>query len=165
MGDDAHNLRRLFETVSLRAPENAVGFVLWRIVQRYQREMDRSLQSLDLTNLQFVTLALAAWLSQAGEPVNQTAIARFGGIHPMQLSQMLKILETKGFICRKRSDHDTRAKEITMTSGGLKVLRRAFPRAIEIQHRLFGEAGHPGGKLLATLQKLDRSQAEAEQAE
>src|ERR1700749_846965 len=104
----------MFEDVSLRAPENAVGFVLWRIVQRYQREMDAQLASVNLTNLQFVTLALTAWFSRAGDIVNQAPLARSAGIHPMQVSQMLKTLESKGFISRQRSATDSRAKQIAV---------------------------------------------------
>ena len=60
MSAEADAIRQMFETVSLGAPENAIGFVLWRITVRYQREMDRALSVLDLTHLQFVSLALAA---------------------------------------------------------------------------------------------------------
>ena len=146
----------MFQKVSLGAPENAVGFVLWRIVARYQREMDRSLGGLDLTNLQFVTLALVAWFGRSGEAVNQAELARFGGIHPMQVSHMLKTLEGKGFVSRERSHLDTRAKQVGVTRAGLRVLRQALPLAIEVQGRVFGEEGRPGGNLLATLLELDR---------
>lgn len=149
-------IRQMFETVSLGAPENAVGFVLWRIVARYQREIDQTLGEIDLTHLQFVTLALAAWFGRSGKPVNQAELARFGGIHPMQISHMLKALEAKSFISRQRSSSDTRAKQITVTRDGLKVLRQALPRVIEVQGRLFGDEGRPGGSLLATLLNLDR---------
>jgi DNA-binding MarR family transcriptional regulator len=148
-------IRQMFHEESLGTPENAVGFVLWRIVQRYQREMDRALEPLDLTNLQFVTLALVAWFGRSGEVVSQAAIARFGGIHPMQLSQMLTTLEKKGFISRKRSRTDTRTKEVALTPAGLAAVRKSFPLAIEVQTRLFGAEGKPGGKLQKNLRDLD----------
>ena len=156
MANENNAIRRMFDAVSLGAPENAVGFVLWRIVARYQREVDRSLARLDLTNLQFVTLALAAWLRSAGEPANQAELARFGGIQPMQLSHMLKTLEAKGFVSREWDRADSRSKRIGVTPSGLKVLRQALPRVIEVQSRLFGEEGRPGGRLLQTLLDLER---------
>ena len=158
MGNDAHTIQKLFESVSLGAPENAVGFVLWRLVARYQREMDRALAPLDLTNLQFVTLALTAWSGRSGEIVNQIELTRFGGIHPMQVSHMMKTLESKEFILRKRSTSDVRAKHVEITRKGIKVLRKALPRVIEVQQRLFGEEGKPGGAFLNTLLKLDSKQ-------
>jgi DNA-binding MarR family transcriptional regulator len=159
MPGDANGIRKMFETASLGAPENAVGFVLWRIVARYQREIDHALAPLDLTNLQFVTLALSAWFARSGDEVNQAELARFGGIHPMQISHMLKTLENKGLVSRKRSSSDARAKQIEITQSGLHSLRQALPLVIEVQGRLFGEQGHPGGNLHKTLLKLDRELA------
>lgn len=148
----------MFDAVSLGAPEKAVGFVLWRIAARYQREADRALAPLDLTNLQFVTLALVAWLGRSGESVTQVELARFGGIHPMQVSKTLKILEKKNLIARRRSNSDTRAKTLGGTRSGIQTLRQALPRMIEVQGRLFGKAGRPGGSLLATLLRLEKKQ-------
>jgi DNA-binding MarR family transcriptional regulator len=148
----------MFDTVSLGSPENAIGFVLWRIVARYQRETDRALVSFDLTNLQFATLAIIAWLGQSGEPATQAELSRFGGIHPMQISQTLKMLEYKTLVLRERSNSDTRAKHVRLTRNGLDTLRQAFPVVIEVQRRLFGEAGRPGGRLLAALLRLEKEQ-------
>ncbi|RXH58792.1 MarR family winged helix-turn-helix transcriptional regulator [Granulicella sibirica] len=157
-----HPIHDLFEDVSLGAPENAVGFVLWRVVVRYQREVDRALVPLDLTNLQFVTLTLAAWFGRFGGSVTQRELASFGGIHPMQISQMLKTLERKGFVLRQRSPSDSRAKRVEVTQAGTNVLRKALPRVIEVQQRLFGDGGKPGGDFLRALLHLDSNQMESE---
>ena len=156
MSNNAAAIKNLFKTASLGAPENAIGFVAWRVVVRYQREMDRALAVLDLTNLQFMTLAMAAWLSREGDQVTQGQLARFGGIQPMQVSLMLKTLHSKGMVARQRSTDDFRAKSIEVTAGGLKTLRRAFPIAIKIQRRMFGEEGRVGGSLLTALLRIDR---------
>ena len=145
----------MFEDVSLGAPENAVGFVLWRIVARYQREIDRTLAPDNLTNLQFITLALVAWFGREAKPVTQIELARSAGIHPMQVSQTLKALEAKKMVLRRRSQSDTRAKRVEVTSAGLKALHAALPKVIAVQSRLFGEAGHPGGSLLKELLRVD----------
>ena len=148
-------IRRMFEEVSLGAPENAIGFVLWRITSRYQREMDRALAGVDLSNLQFVTLALIGWLERSGITATQIELSRFGGIHPMQLSQMLKVLEDKRFVERKRDSVDNRAKQVTLTRKGFTTLERALPLAVAVQSRLFGEAGAKGSRLLDALLELD----------
>jgi DNA-binding MarR family transcriptional regulator len=155
MSRKTRDLTDLFETVSLGAPEHAVGFVLWRVVHRYQREIDRALAAVDLTHLQFTILTLAAWLSRSGDPATQSELARFGEIHPMQVSLMLKALEDKAMIARTPSASNVRAKQIEVTSAGVTVLRRALPIAIEVQRRMFGEDGGPGGKLLTALLRLD----------
>jgi DNA-binding MarR family transcriptional regulator len=158
---DSKIITDMFKTVSLGTPENAVGFVLWRIAGRYQREADRALASIGLTNLQFVILTLVAWQGRSGEPVTQAELARFGGIHPMQVSQTVKFLERKSFVLRQRSSSDTRANDLEVTRTGLSVLRKALPAMIEVQSRLFGEAGRPGGSLLTMLLRLEKEQVSA----
>lgn len=155
MSNDARAIKELFATASLGPPENAVGLVLWRLVHRYQREADRGLASFDLTMLQFMTLIMAAWLGRSGEAVRQSDIARSSDIHPMQVSQMLKTLEGKGLVARQRSLSDVRAKHVEVTPAGLSALRRTLPIMIDVQQRLFGEEGRPGGSLLEALVRLE----------
>ncbi len=159
MSENAHAVTQLFETVSLGAPENAVGFVLWRVVVRYQRTVDRALAPLDLTNLQFMTLTLAAWLERSAKTVTQSELARYGSIHPMQISHMLKTLEGKGFVSRTRSSNDARSKNIEITEAGLSVLRKALPVVIQAQRNIFGDEGKPNGSFLTALLQLDCERA------
>ncbi len=149
-------IQQIFHEVSLGAPENAIGFVLWRIVAHYQREVDRALVLDHLTNLQFITLALVAWFGREDEQVTQIDLARSAGIHPMQVSQTLKALETKKMISRCESKYDMRAKRVEVTRTGLAALREALPKVIAVQDRLFGEAGRPGGSLLKDLLRVDK---------
>jgi DNA-binding MarR family transcriptional regulator len=155
MGNDARAIAELFETASLGGPERAVGFVMWRVLHRYVREADRALAGFGLTHLQFQTLALAAWLGRSGAPVTQVELARAGDIAPMQVSHMMKTLETKGWITRPRSTADVRAKNVEVTKSGLTVLRQALPAMIQVQRNVFGAVGEPGGVLLNALLALD----------
>jgi DNA-binding MarR family transcriptional regulator len=150
-------IQAMFDEATLGAPENAVGFVMWRIVARYQREVDRTLAPLQLTNLQFITLALVAWFGRAETPVTQIELARSAGIHPMQVSQTMKALESKKMISRRHTESDTRAKRVEVTGTGFRALRQAFPKVVAVQRRLFGKAGLPGGSLLKELLQVDRS--------
>ncbi len=167
MGNDAGAIADLFATVSLGAPENAIGFVLWRVVNRYIREVDRALAAsgLDLTHLQFETLIQAAWLGRSGEAATQAELARFGGIQPMQVSHMLKTLEGKGLVARPRDPSDVRTKRVEVTAAGLEALRRAKPVVIDVQRRLFGEEGAPGGRLLNSLLQVCADSKETGPAE
>ena len=157
MARKAQAIQKLFDEASLGAPENAVGFLLWRVSHRYVREMDRALEPLGLTHLQFETLIQAAWLGRAGEPVTQSDLARYGEIHPMQTSQMLKTLEGKGLIARRSSPADRRAKHVEVTAPNLRTLRRSLPVVLDVQVRFFGDEGRVGGTLLAVLRELDRA--------
>ena len=48
----------------------------------------------------------------------------------------------------------SRSKRVELTSAGLKSLRKAMPIAIEVQRKLFGESGQPGGALLRTVRQV-----------
>ena len=156
METDARTIAELFETASLGAPQNAVGFVMWRVVHRYQREVDQALHPFGLTHLQFVVLALTAWTARMGETATQSELAALGDIHPMQVSNVLKALDRNGLIERTPSPRNAQAKRVEITAKGLEALRAALPLGIEIQARLFGRAGRPGGHLLETLVRIDR---------
>ena len=157
VGNDARAITELFATSSLGSPERAVGFVLWRVLHRYVRAAERMLSGLDLTHLQFQTLALAAWLGRSGAAVTQSELAKAGDIGPMQVSHMMKVLESKGWIKRVRSTSDVRAKNVELTAAGIEVLREAFPPMVALQRDLFGPDGAPGGPLLAALHRSESS--------
>jgi DNA-binding MarR family transcriptional regulator len=78
----------------------------------------------------------------------------------MQVSQTIRVLESKKLLSRTRSSADTAAKRVEVTRAGLKSLRNAMPIAIEIQRKLFGELGQPGGVLLKTLLQAHRNMPE-----
>ncbi len=160
--DMKKKLDDVFAAPTLGAPENAVGFVLWRLVHRYVRELDRALAGLDLTHLQFTILALAAWLARFSEVVTQPQLARFGDIHPMQVSKVLKALEDKRLIRRPGSQADSRVRLVAITAAGVTALRRALPIAVKVQARLFGPGGQPGGTLLTALMELDTGSTSAD---
>ncbi len=156
MSADRGEIAELFETVSLGAPQHAVGFVLWRVMHRYQREIDQALRPLGLTHLQFTILALAAWSQRGGEAATQSALAGRGDVHPMQVSNVVKALDAKGLVTRTPPPGNALAKQVAITDAGLAVLRAALPLGIAIQARLFGDEGRPGGALLAMLVAIDR---------
>jgi DNA-binding MarR family transcriptional regulator len=156
MDHTARDITELFETVSLGAPRNAVGFVMWRVMHRYQRNVDHALRTADLTHLQFIVLALVAWMSREGESATQSELARFGEIHPMQLSNVLKALELKRLVRRKPAQRNALAKSVELTPVGLAALRIALPLVIGVQRALFGAEGLPGGRLLEALVRIDR---------
>ncbi len=159
MAVDPRTLADLFDHETLGAPENAVGFVLWRVVHRYVRAIDRALEPAGLTHLQFTVLAMAAWMARSGEVVTQVALARFGDIHPMQVSLVLNALDGKGLVARPRSETDTRARCIEVTDAGVAALRRSMPLAIAVQDQVFGAAGKPGGDLLAVLRRIGSAES------
>ena len=155
MSTASKKISEMFETVSLGAPQNAVGFVMWRVMHRYVREVDQVLKPLDLTHLQFTTLTLIAWMARSGGAAAQAELARLGDIHPMQVSNLLKVLEQKMMVRRSPVPGNGQAKQVAITSGGITAVRSALPLVIEVQERLFGAEGRPGGSLLSLLVRID----------
>lgn len=152
---DRKTLGQFYARETLGSPENAVGFVLWKLVHRFQRAIDRDLSPLDLTHLQFTALAMVGWLNRTQEATTQAELARYADIHVMQISQILTSLEGKGMIVRTVSLKHHRAKCVAITRRGLTTLRRAMPIAMHVQRQLFGKTGAPGGALLESLQSID----------
>ena len=155
MNPDADAIRALYETETLGSPDHAVGFVLWRVMHRYQRAVDRALAPHDLTHLQFTTLAMVGWMCRSDAAATQADLAREADIHPMQISLMLKALEAKGMVSRAPSASDTRTRLVRITGSGLAALQATFPLVIDLQRALFGKAGAPGGTLLKALRQIE----------
>lgn len=137
MAVDSQALGQLFASAPFSEPAEASGFLLWQVAHRYQRTIDRACAGVDLTHLQFVTLLLSAWLGRTGEAVSQPGLAAYSGIHPMQLSLVLKALEQKGLVIRPRSAADSRRKQVSLTATGLTTLTQAIPLAEAAQRHFF----------------------------
>jgi len=75
---------------------------------------------------------------------------------------VLKALEDKGLIRRSGSEVDTRVRLVAITTTGVTALGRALPIAVEVQARLFGPGGQPGGSLLTALMELDTGSTSAD---
>jgi hypothetical protein len=64
-------------------------------------------------------------------------------------------------VTRARNRLDERAKSVEVTAAGVTALHRALPLVVDIQQRLFGSEGSPGGSLLSALLRLDGGHADA----
>lgn len=148
------DLERLFSATSLLQPEDAVGFLLWRVAHRYQREIDRACATVGLTHLQFVVLVLIAWLSRDEETVTQSGLSAFSGIHPMQVSSILKTLDEKRLVSRRKGREDERVKRAKLTRKGLEALTQALPNVEEAQRRFFGPDCAAGSELHDALRRI-----------
>lgn len=148
------DLHDMFAASGVQAPEDTIGFLLWRVAHRHQREVDRALAPLGLTHLQFVVLVQTAWLSLAGEPVTQAALARYGKVHPMQLSNVLKTLAVKKLVLRTACPLNGRAKRVALTAPAVTLLGTALPRVTALQKTFFGDDPAVGADLHARLRRV-----------
>lgn len=138
---------------SHKTPEESPGFLLWRVSSLWRRSIEKVLQPLKLTHPQFVVLAAIGWLTKAGEKVSQAEVARFTGLDPNTTSQVLKSLQTKKFIERKRSE-DERRKHPTLTALGAKTLSKALPAVEKTDAEFFARISLNQSSMIKAMQKL-----------
>lgn len=84
------------------------------------------LKGFSLTHPQFVILATLGWLTRKGEAITQVEISKLAGLDPNTNSQIIKGLEKKGLLQRALAQ-DARAKKVTLTAKGQKILSSALP--------------------------------------
>jgi DNA-binding MarR family transcriptional regulator len=136
-----------------KQPDESPGFLLWHVTLRWQREIAAALAPLDLTHVQFVLLASAWWLNQAGESPRQHVLAAHAGTDVKMTSQVLQKLADKGFIERAVDPSDTRAKQLRVTPRGADVARRAI-EIVEAADTAFFAATPDAPALLRLLRPL-----------
>lgn len=124
-------------------PWRSPGFLLWQVTHEWQRRINRSLEDLELTQMQFVLLAGIGWLSRDGDTVRQQALADFVRIGRMQVSQVARLLEEKGLVARAADPDDARARVLELTRKGERRLAGALERAEREDTAFFAERSRP----------------------
>jgi DNA-binding MarR family transcriptional regulator len=125
------NEKSNFKKISIHeGPKQSPGSLLWHISTSWRSSIETILKNFGLTHPQFVVLATTGWLTRNEDLITQVTIGRMAGLDPNTNSQILKGLEQKKLIRRVQSD-DGRAKNVSLTSKGSKILNQALP-AVEL---------------------------------
>ena len=133
-------------------PEKSAGYLLWQVTHSWQRQVEAALLKIGITHLQFVLLAGIGWLTKSGDLLTQVQLAEFCNIDVMQISQVVRKLETKKLVKRSAHPTDTRAKVLTLTLTGEAILKQAIPQIERLDAAFFGRCDRAG--LLTELIKL-----------
>ena len=147
-------LPNLFTDRFLAVPDDSLGFLLWRVTHAWQRFVDDRLQVCALTHLQFALMAALGWLTRRDEFTLQSDIVDFVEMHPMQVSQVLSILERKELIARDRNPANGRTKRLALTASGETALRQALPLIEGAHTTFFGQHGAVADDLRTMLRSL-----------
>jgi DNA-binding MarR family transcriptional regulator len=134
-------------------PDASPGFLLWLVSTTWRRQVEAALAPLGLTHPQFVTMASVAWLTREGEPVSQAALGRHVRLDPNTMSQILRGLEKRGLI-ERRKGRDTRAKNPRLTDDGEALVRDAVPLVEEVDGRFFKPMRGGQSMMAASLSRL-----------
>jgi DNA-binding MarR family transcriptional regulator len=138
------------------APADGPGFLLWHATLRWQRAITATLAPMGLTHVQFVLLACTWWLNAQGAEPSQQEVATQAGTEIRMTSEVLRTLESKGFIVRAADPHDSRARALHTTRTGSALARRAVRAVESADAAFFGDvAGPPFVRALRTLAGKD----------
>lgn len=141
------------KTSTFSTPEESPGFLLWRVSTLWRRKIEEVLKPIGLTHPQFVILATTAWLTRKNEAVTQVQIGKEAGLDPNTTSQILRSLQSKGYIERSRKQ-DERSKSPSLTKKGGEVLKEALPAVERADAFFFDPVDVKKTGFLSALQKL-----------
>ena len=107
-------------------PENNSGFVMWQVSMLWQRKLKAQLDTLDITHAQFLLLAALDFLSTQKNIVTQQDLAAHCRIDKMMTSKILRNMQKKGLLSRKKNKIDTRSKNMMLSDEGKDILLKAL---------------------------------------
>ena len=137
-------------------PAAARGALLERVVGAWHAVLRNALQPLDLTPAQFRLLVAATWLSARHAAVRQSDIAAQANADPVMTSEVLRTLESRGFVLRGPHPTDRRAHAVTVTEAGGRLADRAARLVEVVENRFFEKGMAEFGQLAKVLKKGGR---------
>ncbi|HHY73605.1 MAG TPA: MarR family transcriptional regulator [Bacillus bacterium] len=118
-------------------PKDSSGFLLWQVTQAWQRMITRELNKINLTHTQFVLLTACKFLHLNEEVVTQKKLADFTKLNIMMVSDVVRTLETKGFMCRSKNPLDKREIILSPTEEGSIKVNMALPIVENVDDQFF----------------------------
>jgi len=136
-------------------PEDSPGFLLWQTTMVWQRQIKRALESYDISHAQFVIMATLMWFEAHHYDTTQILIVNWSKLDKMTVSKSLRKLVAIGYVNRIEHETDTRAKSVTLTERGKKMVRKLVPIVERIDSVFFGKSSEKEQKnLVQILAKL-----------
>lgn len=140
-------------------PERSPGFLLWQVSTSWRRQIEAALATIGLTHVQFVLLASVGWLTRNRKAISQVELAKHCCMDITMTSQVLRTLEKKGLIERRRQEDNEKSKFPYVTRQGTKVIESAIPLVEAIDRAFFEILGDKIDQCLEILCKLKNPQS------
>ncbi|CAN7745465.1 MarR family transcriptional regulator [Paenibacillus sp. LjRoot153] len=136
--------------------EESPGFMLWQVTNVWQKAIRKALDPFELTHPQFVLLFSCKWLNEKNDHtgITQVQLAQHAQMDVNVTSQVLRILEKKGYIERKPHPTDSRANVISVTKSGDEIASHAVQAVEEEDRAFFSDLGDDIGHLNRLLKQL-----------
>jgi len=119
------------------------GFLMLLVSNLWASCQDKALRNFyDISHMQFSVLASVNWqVIHCEKEVTQAIIARHIKVTPVTISQMLKVLEAKGYVSRKVNSTNVRAKSVELTPKGEELMIMAMKTIYDVNAKFFGILG------------------------
>ena len=131
-----------------------LGLLLWQVASNWRRQLEHALKPLDLTHTQFIVLSSIHQLTYDGTDITQGELARHAELDNTMTSQIIRLLEQKGFIERRMRPGDERSKFPHLTQDGQELVDQATPVVEEVDGIFFESLKSDTKKCMDLLQKL-----------
>lgn len=93
----------------------------------WQRLIKKALDPFGVSHAQFVIMATLLWFRSHGYTSAQVDIINWTKLDPMTVSKSLKKLVLDGYVERVEHKSDARAKEVSLTKKGIKLVETLVP--------------------------------------
>lgn len=116
-------------THGLHPPRHALGFMLSDVARLLRRNFNRRVQSLGLTQAQWMLLARIA----RHEGSRQAQLAEILEMQPISVARLIDRMEAAGWVERRKDPTDRRAVNLYLTKKAEPILDELWDRAEETQ--------------------------------
>jgi DNA-binding MarR family transcriptional regulator len=131
------------------------GYQLWLATNAWQRIIRKALEPLHLTHVQFVLLASIDLLRDEDEGVTtQAKVSRFAATDENMTSQVIRSLANRGLLVRACHPTDARARCLSLTEEGRKLLADAKAAILPARERFFAPLGDRAADLALLLREV-----------
>ena len=120
------------------SPDESLGFLLARVYALRQKRMNEELASIGINYVQFSLLTGLYWLQMNGNTINQMMLIDFTKLDKSVVSNILQKFTKDDYVLRVESADDTRAKIVSLTSKGEKLVEQAIKIVNKIDETFWG---------------------------
>jgi MarR family transcriptional regulator, temperature-dependent positive regulator of motility len=108
--------------------------LIHRVLQRVGNVFEAEQKNADLTPRQITVLLAVA----SNEGLSQTGIVERTGVDRATLAEVVRRLQTKGLLHRRRTQQDARAYEVKLTDEGRRIIHVAESLLRRVDQRILG---------------------------
>ncbi len=125
------NSQHVFYSEESYTPEESVGYLMRGAWQALLKNIDAEMQTLDLTGMQWGPLLLIA----KGSCHTVAGCARASYSDSGAMTRMLDRLESKGLLCRVRSEEDRRVVNLELTRAGQDISKQIPAHLVKVLNK------------------------------